>query len=94
MSSLKLNDDELKVLSDLHRRTQEIFVQVGQLALRKDSLLDQARQANHQAQLKMNEAATRLGIPAGTPWQMMPDGTVLVLDPTTGQPVPSSIVTP
>jgi hypothetical protein len=94
MSILKLSDDELKILTDLHRRAQETIFQVGQSEIRKEGLLAQVRQVNQQAQEKMNEVATRLNITPGTPWQMLPDGTVVLLDPTSGNPVTTSIITP
>jgi hypothetical protein len=86
---LKMNEDEVKILSDLHKRAQEIVFTIGQTEVRKDTLLGQLREINRTAQGKMDAAAERLGIPQGTPWQMMPDGTILLLDAETGNPLPT-----
>ena len=90
--AMKLNDEELKSLTDLHGRIQSLVVQLGQMDLRKEALRGQIRNMDHQAQSIMNQAATRLGIAQNTPWQMLPDGTVVLLDPETGAPKQSAPV--
>lgn len=86
MSDLKLSDEELKVLAELHKKAQELMFQLGQLDLRMDDIRLQVRELNHRAQVQMNDAAKRLGIAAGTPWQCLPDGTVVILPTDAPQP--------
>lgn len=86
MADLKLTDVELKVLGELHKKAQDLIFTLGQTDLRMDEMRAEIRALNHKAQSNMNEVARRLGIPAGTPWQALPDGTIVMLEappPTT-----------
>lgn len=90
---LKLTPEELAPLTESHRKTQELIFALGQLEMsraalevRHDGLVTQVRELNQSAQELMASASKRLGIAPGTPWQMLPDGTVLLLDPKTGLP--------
>jgi hypothetical protein len=75
----KLSPEEVTSLTQMHRQAQEIVQQIGQSEVRKGRLLASLSDIEEQAQAMMNAAASRLGIPPGTPWQMAPDGTVVVL---------------
>lgn len=90
---LKLTPEELAPLTESHRKTQELIFALGQLEMsrdaldqRKGTLISQIRELNVSAQKLMAAASERLGIAPGTPWQMLPDGSVLLLDPKTGLP--------
>jgi hypothetical protein len=84
---MKLTEDETKKISGLHRHAQEIVHAIGQAEVHKAKLLAQLAGVEEEAQGMMNSLGTRLGITPGTPWQITPDGRVIVIDPKTGQPV-------
>ena len=82
----KLTEDESKEIQGLHRQAQEIVHAIGQTEVRKAKLLSQLADLEERAQGVMNSVGARLGIPPTTPWQMTPEGDVVILDPKTGQP--------
>lgn len=82
----KLTPEEVQQITKLHRDAQELVQNIGQTEVRKARLLASLSEVEEKAQAIMNAAAARLGIAPGTPWQMTPDGTVVVLpDPRKGQ---------
>lgn len=85
--NLKLTTEEHRVLTDIHHQVKEAIFQVGQIELRKNAAVARVQELNQQAQRQIDAAAARLKFPQGTAWQMMPDGTVVLLDPVTGQPL-------
>lgn len=78
----KLDPEEVATVMALQRQSQEIVQQIGQGEVRKHRMLGALADIEERAQGIMNAAASRLGIPPGTPWRMSPDGTVVVLPPT------------
>ena len=85
-TEMKLTSDEVTTVTKLHRDAQEIVQQIGQAEVRKARLLASLSEIEEKAQALMNAAASRLGIEPGTPWQMTPDGTVVILpDPRKAQ---------
>lgn len=93
---MKLTEEESKHISALHRQASDIIQAIGQEEVRKAKLMSQLADIEERAQGVMNSVGARLQIPAGTPWQVKPDGTVTVIDVKTGQPVapPSLHVVP
>ena len=83
----KLTEEESKEIAALHRQAQEIVHAIGQTEVRKAKLLSQLSEVEERAQGIMNSVGARLGLQQGVPWQITPDGNVVVLDPKTGQPV-------
>lgn len=82
----KLTPEEVQQITKLHRDAQELVQNIGQSEVRKARFLASLSEVEEKAQAVMNAAAARLGIAPGTPWQMTPDGTVVVLpDPRKGQ---------
>lgn len=75
----KLSPEEVTALTQMHHQAQEIVQQIGQAEVRKARMLASLSEIEERAQGLMNAAASRLGITPGTPWQMAPDGTVVVL---------------
>jgi len=75
----KLSPEEVVALTQMHRQAQETVQQIGQSEVRKARLLASLSEVEERAQAIMNAAAARLGIEPGTPWQMAPDGTVVIL---------------
>jgi hypothetical protein len=75
----KLSPEEVTALTQMHRQAQETVQQIGQSEVRKARLLASLSEVEERAQGIMNAAAARLGIEPGTPWQMAPDGTVVIL---------------
>lgn len=84
----KLTEEETKEITALHRQAQEIVHAIGQTEVRKAKLLSQLSDVEERAQGIMNSLGARLGIASGTPWQITPDGQVVLIDPKTGQPLP------
>ena len=82
----KLTEEEGRNLSALHRQAAEVVKAIGQTEVRKAKLLSQLADIEEKAQGVMNSLAARLGIPEGAPWQLTPDGSVVLIDPKTGQP--------
>lgn len=83
----KLTDDESKEIQGLHRQAQEIVHAIGQTEVRKAKLLSQLSDVEEQAQGTMNSVGARLGLPQGVPWHITPDGSIVLIDPKTGQPL-------
>lgn len=83
----KLTPEEVSTLVKMHKDAQELVNAIGQSEIRKQRMLVQLANIEEQAQGIMNSASARMGIAPGTPWQMSPDGAVVILDPKTGQPV-------
>lgn len=83
----KLTDDESKEVTALHRQAQEIVHAIGQTEVRKAKLLSQLSDVEEQAQGTMNSVGARLGLPQGVPWHITPDGSIVLIDPKTGQPL-------
>jgi hypothetical protein len=84
----KLTNDENKQITALHRQAQDIVHTIGQTEVRKAKLLSQLSDVEEKAQGIMNSVGARLGLPQGVPWQITPDGQVILIDPKTGQPIP------
>ncbi len=70
--------DTLKVITSLRSQSAMILQEIGRLEIRKQSLIAQANLIESQTQGLLKGEAERLGIPEGAPWQLTPDGTVLV----------------
>ncbi len=85
----KLTDEESQNITALHRQAQEIVHAIGQTEVRKAKLLSQLSDVEEKAQGIMNSVGARLGLPQGVPWQITPEGQVILIDPKTGQPLPS-----
>ena len=83
----KLTDDEARSIANLHRQAQGLVHQVGQLEVRKHQAMTELQSIEMAAKAIMDNVASRLGIPANTPWQISPDGQVILIDPQTGQPI-------
>lgn len=79
----KLSPEETASLTQMHRQAQELVQQIGQMEVRKNRLMASLADIEEKAQGIMNAAASRLGIAPGTPWQMAPDGTVVIVPPKT-----------
>jgi phage gp29-like protein len=85
----KLTDEESQGITALHRQAQELVHAIGQTEVRKAKLLSQLSDVEERAQGIMNSVGARLGLPQGVPWQVTPDGQVILIDPKTGQPLPA-----
>ena len=85
----KLTDEESQNITSLHRQAQEIVHAIGQTEVRKAKLLSQLSDVEEKAQGIMNSVGARLGLQQGVPWQITPDGQVILIDPKTGQPLHS-----
>jgi hypothetical protein len=68
---------EMRTLEQLRATSDNLVREIGNLEVRKASLLVQLQQVNQQAQTTLNAAAHRLGIPPGETWQVTSDGKVL-----------------
>ena len=82
----KLTAEEAKQIHNLHRQAQDIVQAIGQAEVHKAKLLSQLADVERVAHETIDAFGARLGIPAGAPWHLTPDGTVVMIDPKTGQP--------
>lgn len=87
MSEQKLTPQEIAQLTSLQREVHNLVQMVGQAEVRKHRLMAEIADCEQQAQTVMRGAAERLGIAPGDPWQMTPEGDVVMLDATTGRPL-------
>lgn len=78
MTEMKLEEKEVEALLALQKEVHGLVQAVGQNEVRKQRLLLEIAAKEDTAQSIMAEAARRLGIDEGVPWQMAPDGTVHV----------------
>lgn len=101
---MKLSADTVAELMALQHRAKDLLFAVGQTEARRDVLLRELEnrkaallrefgEVNKATQDLMDKEAGALGIEPGTPWQMMPDGEVVILNPKTGNPL-APLVTP
>ena len=60
--------------------------QLGQLQIQKARVVGQYNDVSNKAQHVLNEAAKRMAIPDGSPWQVTPEGKAIVLDQPGGPP--------
>ena len=60
----------ISAVGGMQDRTQELFREIGRLELRKSQILDEVKHLDKQARGLLNQEAVRMGIPAGTPWQL------------------------
>lgn len=69
----------LQAIGAMRERYDEILLEVGRLELLKSDLLEEARGVDRKSRDLLNQEAKRLGIPAGAPWQMTPEGVAIAL---------------
>ena len=86
----KLTPEEAKQIHGLHRQAQDIVHAIGQAEVHKAKLLSQLADVEKVAHETIDAFGARLGIAPGTAWHLTPDGTVVMIDPKTGQPLPPS----
>lgn len=74
-----LPPEVLNAVSSMQSRSAELLSEIGRLELRKSQLLDELKHLEKQARGLLNQEATRLGIPTGTPWQLTPTGEAIAV---------------
>lgn len=84
----KLTEEEAKQIHGLHRQAQDIVHAIGQAEVHKAKLLSQLADVEKMAHETIDAFGARLGIPKDAPWHLTPDGTVVMIDPKTNQPLP------
>ena len=67
-----------RILSS-QRESQIIYQQIGQAEVRKVQMIHRLEQISDDIQKLMTAEGMRLGIPEGVPWQMTPEGKVLLM---------------
>ena len=73
-----LTEQEQAELALLRQKCAGLISDIGQGELHKARLLGQIGQLESKAEQIMRGAAERLGIPAGTTWQLLPNGTIRI----------------
>lgn len=86
----KLTAEETNQIRNLHRQAQDIVHAIGQAEVHKAKLLAQLADVEKQSRVVIEAFGARIGIPGGAAWHLTPDGTVVMVDPMTGQPLPPS----
>lgn len=86
----KLTEEEAKIVHGLHRQAQDLVHAIGQAEVHKAKLLSQLSGVEQEAHKTIDAFGARLGIPQGAAWHLTPDGTVVMIDPKTGRPLPPS----
>lgn len=74
-----LTTEEMSVLGSLRKSANDVVSEIGQIEVRKARLLGSLSEIEARAQNVLNTAGTRLNIPEGTPWQVTPEGKVVML---------------
>ena len=85
----KLTPEETQTIHGLHKQAQDVVHAIGQAEVHKAKLLSQLAGIEQKAQDTISSFGARLGLPPGAAWHLTPDGTVVLVDPKTGQPLPS-----
>ena len=75
----RLTDEESRTLADLRRQGNDVIFQIGHHEVQKARLLGRLQQIEAEAQGVLDQVGQRLGIPDGTAWTVLPDGSVQVL---------------
>ena len=71
--------EEITVLSSLRQSANDVVTEIGQIEVRKARLLGSLSEIEARAQGVLNTAGDRLDIPEGQPWQVTPDGKVVMI---------------
>lgn len=61
-------------ISEMRSRTSAMIIEIGQLEVRKAALLTEIQALEADASAILAAEATRMGIPEGRPWQILPNG--------------------
>lgn len=69
----------VSAIGALQSRSSEHLNEIGRLELRKSQLLEDLKHLEKQARGLINQEATRMGIPAGTSWQLTPTGEAIAI---------------
>jgi hypothetical protein len=79
--------DEMSLLAKLREQSDQIIHQIGLNRVAEQRLMQQLQQAERSAQITLNKAGARLGIPDGTPWQVTGEGQAVVITSNLPRPV-------
>jgi hypothetical protein len=86
-----LLQEEVTVLSSLRKSANDVVTEIGQLEVRKARLLGSLSEIEARAQGVLNTAGERLDIPDGQPWQVTPDGNIVMIpEGIPGGPAPEA----
>lgn len=81
-----LTAEEFQQLAALREQSEGIVHQIGLNRVAEQRLMQQLQQTERQAQVTLNKAGARLGIPDGTPWQVTGEGKAVMVGPLGGKP--------
>jgi len=83
--------EEITVLSSLRKSANDVVTEIGQIEVRKARLLGSLSEIEARAQGVLNTAGERLDIPDGQPWQVTPEGKVVMIpEGVPGGPTPEA----
>lgn len=76
-----LTPQEIAVLGNLQRRSQQLTLELGKLDIQKSQIRSQVKATDDQSQAILMQIGQRLGIPEAAPWSVGGDGNARALPP-------------
>jgi len=77
-ADLTMAPEVIGAFSQLRQRSEHLVSEIGRLEVRKADILGEIHDLNTKATALLRQEGERLGIPAGTPFRVTPEGTVIV----------------
>lgn len=89
-----LTAEELQKLGDLRQQSEHIVHQIGLNRVQEQRLMQQLQRTEQTAQVVLNQAGARLGIPDGTAWQVTSEGKAIMVGAPKAAPRPQVVPAP
>lgn len=70
----------LQIIQQAKGRNQRIIQEIGNLELRKMQLVRTLEQIDADVKKLVDAEGIRLGVPEGVPWQITPEGKVVIME--------------
>lgn len=89
-----LTAEELQRLGELRQQSEHIVHQIGLNRVQEQRLMQQLQRTEQTAQVVLNQAGARLGIPDGTAWQVTSEGKAIMVGAPKASPRPQVVPPP
>lgn len=76
----KLTETELAEFNNLRTSASQLVQQLGALEMRKSKIIAEVEASEKKAQSLLSEAKSRMGLTDETPWQILEDGRIMVVE--------------
>jgi hypothetical protein len=73
-----LAPEVMQAVSQLRTRSEMLVAEIGRMELKKITAINEINAINQKASALLRVEGERLGVPAGTPWSVTPEGKVKI----------------